>query len=96
MPLFETHITCLIKDAEKAQKVADAQGWKTSQIARDIALGDDTYFYLTSHGRNIAKVTTKLDHTVAFLKAFGVEVVREKIELIIHDTKLHTSSECQG
>lgn len=86
--LYESHITVSIKDAELAQKVADSQNWKTSEIKRDITLGDNSYFYLTTHCPDIRLMFRRLEMTTELLKFYGVHVIREKIELIIHDTKI--------
>lgn len=86
--LYESHITVSIKDAEIAQKIADQQKWKTSEIKRDITLGDNSYFYLTTHCPEIRMMFTRLEQTTASLRGMGINVIREKIELIIHDTKL--------
>ena len=90
--IYECHITCLIKDAEKAQQIADLIKWKTSQIARDVTLGDDTYFYLTCHERDLFEMMSKLNHTANELEMANVFVVRKKIELIIYDTKMEKST----
>jgi len=87
--LYESHITIHIKDAELAQVVADGYGWKTSKIAGDITLGKDTYFYLTTHERDLIRMQDKLRDTGTALRAAGLNVIREKIELIIYDTKLN-------
>ena len=86
--ICECHITCWVSQAKLAQSVADEDGWKTSEIHRDISLGNDVYFYLTTHHPNLMKMFEKMNATSAKLKAKGVDVVREKIELIIYDTKM--------
>lgn len=86
--LYESHITVSIKDAELAQKVADEQNWKTSEIKRDITLGDNSYFYLTTHCPEIRLMFSRLNRATDMLKFYKINVIREKIELIIHDTKL--------
>lgn len=85
--LYESHITVSIKDAELAQKVADEQNWKTSEIKRDITLGDNSYFYLTTHCPEIRLMFSRLNRATDMLKFYKINVIREKIELIIHDTK---------
>lgn len=89
--LYESHITVSIKDAELAQRVADAQNWKTSEIKRDITLGDNSYFYLTTHSPDIRLMFRRLEQASASLSAVGVNVIREKIELIVHDTKVRST-----
>ncbi len=89
--LYESHITVAIKDAEMAQKVADDQNWKTSEIKRDITLGDNSYFYLTTHCPEVRLMFSRLERATAMLRFFGVNVIREKIELTIHDTKIRST-----
>lgn len=84
---YECHITCRVRDAEKAAKVAEALHWKTSEIARDPVLGADTYYYLTSHHVSYVTMHARMKVAVQALQAEGVEVVREKIEHIVYDTK---------
>jgi hypothetical protein len=85
--LYESHITCSTAQSEIAQVVADAHRWKTSQISRDITLGDATYFYLTTHDVTEVRIMQRLRETVDALEIAGVNVIRQKIELIIFDTK---------
>lgn len=89
--LYESHITVSITDAVFAQKVADAQNWKTSEIKRDITLGDNSYFYLTTHCPEIRLMFRRLNDATEMLKFYGIKVIREKIELIIHDTKVRST-----
>ncbi len=84
---YECHITTWLKDAEEADAVAKLRGWKTSQIARDPLLGDDTFFYLTCHSTDQSVILAKMHLASTDLCSRGVEVVREKIERIVYDTK---------
>lgn len=86
--LFECHITVSTRDAEAATMVALEKHWKTSEIARDPVLGNDTFFYLTSHASDYVDMWERLRSTVESLNFWGVEVLREKIELIMYDTKV--------
>lgn len=84
---FECHITCYEKDSLIAERVARECRWKTSQIARDPLLGNDTFFYLTKHSANYVDIYADMKATVGVLSQDGVDVLREKIELIMYDTK---------
>lgn len=85
---YEVHITVDLKHNKEAQQVADKHGWKTSEIARDIILGQKSYFYLTQHFREKDKAFEELASTVYSLTVnFKIPVIRQKIELIIFDTK---------
>lgn len=85
--LLECHITVDLDDAELAQLVADELHWKTSEIERDPLLGQASYFYLTTHDTELVRLMSRMRSATAVLKSHAVRVVREKIELIIYDTK---------
>lgn len=86
--MFECHITVSTDDVEHATTVAKECHWKTSEIARDPVLGDKNFFYLTTHARNYTDMWVRLRKAVDMLEYFKVPVLREKIELIVHDTKV--------
>jgi hypothetical protein len=86
--MFECHITVSTDDAEMAASVAKTYHWKTSEIARDPVLGDKNFYYLTTHTKDYASMWNKLRQAVAVLEESKVPVIREKIELIVHDTKV--------
>lgn len=87
MSNYECHITVMASDGPAAEQVAKALRWKTSEIARDPVLGDDTYFYLTSHANERVVMHERMTAAVQALRAIGIFVVREKIEQIIHDVR---------
>lgn len=84
---YECHITTETSSAEKAAQVAQTLGWKTSEIARDPLLGDKNYFYLTLHERTFGEIKARMEHCVSILRANEIPVIRQKIEIIIFDTK---------
>ena len=86
--MFECHITVSTDDAEVATIVAKELHWKTSEIARDPVLGDKNFFYLTTHTKGYTEMWDKLRLAVKTLEEMSVSVIREKIELIVHDTKV--------
>jgi len=86
--MFECHITVSTEHAETATNVAKLHHWKTSEIARDPVLGDKNFFYLTSHAKSYSDMWDKLRNTVRHLEEVEIPVIREKIELIVHDTKV--------
>lgn len=91
--MYECHITVLLEDREIAEQVAKDLHWKTSAIDGDPVLGKDTYFYLTRHGKCVMynvqdeDIWHNMKSTVNVLTARGVKVIREKIELIVHDLR---------
>lgn len=86
--MFECHITCRVKDQERIDLIAKNWHWKTSEIKRDPVLGDDSYYYLTTRHNNLVQMYDRMCHMANTLKAKDIEVVREKIEVIVHDTKV--------
>lgn len=87
--LFECHITLHLDDADVGNHLAKEFHWKTSQIERDPVLGNNAYFYLTTHASNYIEIYTKMNRTsLAFESLTNRTVVREKIELIMYDTKV--------
>jgi hypothetical protein len=91
---YEVHITCDVRDRAIVDRVSEIYSWwKTSEIARDIVLGEKTYMYLTSHYREKSVAFERLAEAVDLLKRLGCLVVREKIELIIYDTKVKNGQE---
>jgi hypothetical protein len=84
---FECHITIALEDAEIGAQIAGVLHWKTSEIARDPVLGKDSYFYLTTHSQTIQVMLTRMNAATGALRQAGVHVIREKIELIIHDIR---------
>lgn len=85
--MFEVHITCRLSQATAAAAIAKELHWKTSEIARDPLLGNDTYFYLTTHGKDLSDTMGRMVRATVELKTAGVEVIREKIEVIIYDVR---------
>ncbi|HEY6437744.1 MAG TPA: hypothetical protein VIY47_14230 [Ignavibacteriaceae bacterium] len=86
--MFECHITVSTDHAEAAEIIAKEVHWKTSEIARDPVLGDKNFFYLTTHTKDYGAMWTRLRNCVILLENAEIPVIREKIELIIHDTKV--------
>lgn len=86
--IYECHITVSTDDAEAATTVAKELHWKTSEIARDPILGDKNFFYLTTHTNDFPLMWERMNSAANQLRSMNVKVIREKIELIIHDTKV--------
>lgn len=85
---YEIHITASTKDSDKATNVANLLNWKTPEIARDPLLGQDTFFYLTTHRDSIGTAVADMSVCANMLETNGVKVLRMKIEhVIIYDTK---------
>lgn len=86
---FECHITLPREQGSIAAAVAadPKLPWKFSQIDGDPVLGQQVFAYLTRHDTNYVRLYANMKHTVVELTQQGVDVVREKIELIMYDTK---------
>lgn len=84
---FECHITTTVAAAGEAERIALIHGWKTSEIKRDPVLGDGSHFYLTAHSHSYSLLLAKMHMTTAYLRNADCVVLREKIELIMYDTK---------
>jgi hypothetical protein len=86
---YECHITVACKDRHVAAGVAAdrTNPWKYSQIDGDPVLGQKVFAYLTKHDTNYVRLYSNMKAAVGALSQQGVGVVREKIELIMYDTK---------
>lgn len=84
---FECHITIPLAGAAFGEDVAAQLHWKTSQIERDPVLGKESFFYLTTHDSDYMRLFDRMRRAVFTLESAGCRVLREKIELIMYDTK---------
>lgn len=88
---YECHIT--IDTANSCRRDVEALGWSFSQIAGDPILGKGRYSYATQHfipERTLEYVIQRLQEAVSLLRGAGWLVVREKVELVLHDKKRTT------
>ena len=86
-PIYECHVTFVDDPYIKVAvtPIADIQNWKTSRIAGDPVLGDKTFFYATKHSNDYKSLKSDLKK---FVSCFDKSrIVREKIEMIVYDTK---------
>lgn len=90
---FECHITLDLANRDIGEQVATEFGWSTSEIERDPILGKASYFYLTAHDYEYGHLYQRMKDTVKECTERGAKVVREKIELIIHDKRSLPSKE---
>lgn len=87
---YELHIT-MQGNATDIRKHVEAIGWKYSCIEDDIILGKGHKSYATIHypaKRPFEEVMTSLMDAVNALFIRDVDVLRRKIELVLHDVKL--------
>lgn len=86
---WECHIT--LKDKQSAKNcVEKVIGWKHSQIDGDPQLGDGVKQYATKNFKptmSVEEVLHELQGSARCLRNWGFPVLREKIELVMYDTK---------
>ncbi len=91
MSRYECHITLnKPKSTEEARKlfsIAANHNMKTSFIAGDPVLGSGKYFYLNGFDISFDLLKQRMELAVALIRNHNIEVLREKIEQILHDTK---------
>lgn len=92
--MYECHIT--IKDYKNGivnkllEETIKEWGWKFSQIEGDPVLGKGLKCYATQHfagTRNVDEVISIMRNVAYDLELAGFDVVRQKVELIVYDTK---------
>ncbi len=90
--MYECHITI---ESPKTYKttlgiLVEALGWKFSAIDGDPTLGDGVKYYATNHykaSKNVLDVIEEMNNLAMKLMDSKFKVVRQKVELIIYDTK---------
>lgn len=87
---YECHIT--IEDVKRRtlKTVVEELGWKFSAIDGDPSLGDKVFCYGTAHKSatmNPAVVIFEMKQVADAIKRQGFKVVRQKVELVMYDTK---------
>lgn len=98
---YEAHITMLAEkpDHGPLQRLVERIGWKFSKIDGDPSLGDGVKCYATKHFKSSLPKEEILNELVEAARRVGIfaDVIREKIELVIHDTRSSTVRfECNG
>jgi hypothetical protein len=87
MAKFEAHITLPRAQAEDVEKMAADSGWTYSAIDGDPVMGKQAYCYLTAYDTTATGLLARMRIVTAALTQRDVQVLREKIERIIFDTK---------
>jgi hypothetical protein len=90
-PYYECHITLIVPPLMLVPSILEEKtGWKFSRIDGDPVLGPGVKSYLTRHyPDHLPEVEVKahLADAVEMVRHLGFEVLREKIEVVIHDSK---------
>lgn len=88
---FESHVTLAnpanIELKMQLISLARSHQMKPSWITGDPILGDGKYFYISGFDSTYDILLKKMKVLVADLQSHNFEVVREKIEQIMYDTK---------
>jgi hypothetical protein len=84
---FESHITMPREQGALAEEVADALGMTYSAIDGDPVMGKRAYCYLTCYDTDATRLLGRVQAASFVLRHNGVEVLREKVEEILYDTK---------
>ena len=84
---YECHVTTTVAYSVAAGELAQQMGWKTSQIERDPLLGDDTFFYLTTHSTTQNSIMVLMAELTDEMRRAEIPVLRAKVEHIVYDTK---------
>lgn len=88
---FEVHVTCNRHDDLRAQQAVSAfpnlKDFHFSAIDGDPQLGKKAHCYFTCHKTNYITAYHQMKMCVAALNHAEVVVLREKIEMIMYDTK---------
>ncbi len=88
---YECHIT-FTGNMERIKLRVEKTGWKFSCIDGDPTLGDGARAYATKHYNSrckLEKVVQEMNEVARNLTLFeqDIDVVRQKVELIVYDTK---------
>ena len=92
MRYYECHIT--LKDSlprDYVRQQVEEFNWKFSAIDGDPILGNETFCYATRHypeSKPKDEVIKDMNDMAVRLAKDEIEVVREKVELVIYDTKV--------
>ena len=93
MSYYECHITMMTsEDISKhdIQQVVESYQWKFSAIDGDPILGDGVKCYATMHyaaKQTVQDVIQKVKSLSKFISMHGITVIRDKVELVLYDTK---------
>lgn len=100
---YECHVTMDLPDdplvIDLCRDLVSSLGWKFSQIAGDIVLGDGTKAYATRHfNARLSElyVLGLLNRTADRLAKYGFNVVRRKVERVLYDDRSAKVRPCDG
>lgn len=88
--MYECHITLELTNIAYIEELIESMGWKFSKIDGDPVLGEGVKCYATAHfnaSKNVSEVIEEMSHVAGSLHVCGYKVIRQKVELIVYDTK---------
>lgn len=91
---YECHVT-LVGDREQLRKSVESTRWLFSCIDGDPVLGEGVKCYATKHFSyrfSTKEVVKQVQKVASELRALGCNVIREKVELVIWDTKKRSNN----
>lgn len=86
---YECHIT-IGPHHLSSRSLVEAMGWKFSYINGDPSFGEGSREYATQHADariNLEDVKAAMDRDAHILRQNGFPVIRQKVELVVYDTK---------
>lgn len=103
-PYYECHITMMPQVVRSSPELPayleKLTGWRFSQIDGDPVLGHGVKCYLTKHypaSTNTSHATAEADRIIVLMgnvadkiRNAGLDVIRQKIELVVFDTKANS------
>lgn len=88
---YECHITMRGK-REDISPVVESEEWKFSCIDGDPVLGKEIFCYATRHYSAVRvpleEVVMHMNIAALVFHKVGIEIVRQKVELVVYDTKM--------
>lgn len=89
-PYYECHVTFMGLRENLPTIAGELKHWKTSAIDGDPLLGDGVKCYLTRHysgEESLSVLKLDMEFAARRLKSRSLEVLRQKVELVIWDTR---------
>lgn len=91
MSRFECHITMNKPNTKEEAKllfnIAEKYKMKTSWITGDPVIGPGKWFYISGYSTSFEELLENMKTAANEIRSLGLEVIREKIEQIMYDTK---------
>lgn len=88
---YECHVTMMCEKIEVIEEHVSLLGWKFSCIDGDPILGEGLKCYATKHypaAMSATDVIRNVQSIALQLSSKGHNVIRDKVELVIYDSKL--------